>query len=214
LQSRKQKELLDKLLKHEKEYNVINFSSVLQASPRGDGDAILKAKIQMAKEPFAVLFADDIFAGKQPILGQLKNIFATSQKLVVGLKRVSPDRVYSYGVVKVEKIANRLYKIKDIIEKPSPGKAPSDLVACGRYVLTPEVFSYLEKVTANVKGEIILAQALKLMLEDGKIIYGYDLEGEWLECGKIADWLKSNLRACLEHPEYGPGLREWIKKQK
>lgn len=214
LESRNQKEVLEKLQRQEREYEKLVFSSVLQQSPKGDGDAILKAKSQVGKEPFGVLFADDVFSSKEPVLAQLKNIFATSQKMVIGLKKISKERLSSYGVVQVEKIANRLYKIKDIIEKPPIDKAPSDLAICGRYLLTPEIFSYLDKVTPTAKGEVILADALKMMLEDGKIIYGYDIEGEWLECGKTVDWIKSNLQVCLEHPEFGPKVREWLKNYK
>lgn len=211
LESRNQKEVLEKLLRQESEFEKISFSSVLQQSPKGDGDAILKVKSQVGKDPFGVLFADDVFVTKEPVLAQLKNIFATSQKLVVGLKKIPRERLSSYGVVQVEKIANRLYKIKDIVEKPSIDKAPSDLAICGRYLLTPEIFTYLDKVTPTAKGEVILADALKMMLEDGKIIYGYDIEGEWLECGKTIDWLKSNVQVCMQHPEFGPKMKEWIK---
>ncbi|MDD5146611.1 MAG: sugar phosphate nucleotidyltransferase [Candidatus Pacebacteria bacterium] len=214
LESRGQKEILEKLQEHDQELESLAISSVQQISPRGDGDAILKAKNQVAKEPFAVLFSDDLFVAKVPATEQLKQVYSTAQKSVIGLKKMPPEKVPAYGAVKVEKIASRLYKIKDIIEKPPIDKAPSDLVICGRYILMPDVFSYLDGVTPNKKGEVILADALKAMLEDGKIIYGYDIEGEWLECGKTADWLKSNLLVCLEHPEYGPMLRDWVKKFK
>lgn len=215
LKTRKQNDLLEKLEKTETEFKDISFCSVLQQTPRGDGDAILKAKSQVNKEePFGVLFADDVFSAKIPALLQLKNIFATSQKTVLGLKRLPPEKIPSYGIVQVEKIANRLFKIKDLIEKPLLEKAPSDLAICGRYVLPYDVFGYLENTSLTKKGELILAETLKLMLQDGKIIYGYEIEGEWLECGKIIDWLKSNLILCLQHPEYGPVLKEWMKKQK
>lgn len=121
--------------------------------------------------------------------------------------------ISSYGVVKVDKIANRLYKIKDIIEKPKKQEdIPSDLAIVGRYIITPLVFDYLKKVSPNHKGEIILAEALRNMLKDGKIVYGYEMEGEWLECGNKSNWLKSNLRICLQHPEFGPMLKDYLKK--
>ncbi|MCX6789166.1 MAG: sugar phosphate nucleotidyltransferase, partial [Candidatus Gribaldobacteria bacterium] len=174
----------------------------------------LKAEKKVGKEPFAVVFFDDIFITKTPALTQLINVFQTSQKIVVGLKKAPPEKLPFYGVVKAEKIANNLYKIKDIVEKPALGQAPSDLALCSRYILTDEIFPYLKKIPANAKGEIILADAFKAMLADGKIIYGYEIEGDWLECGNMADWLKSNLTLCLRHPKYGPALKEWLKKYK
>jgi UTP--glucose-1-phosphate uridylyltransferase len=214
LKKRNQKELLEKLKKGELEFEGISFSFTLQQFPKGDGDAVLRAKTKIGKEAFGVLFPDDILVSKIPALAQLKKIFKTSQKPVIALKKLPKEKVSAYGVVAVEKIANRLYKVKEIQEKPTQDQAPSDLVIVGRYVLSPEIFSYLEKTPPNKKGEIILAEALKLMIKDGKIIYGYEIDGEWLECGRTEEWLKSNLYLCLQDPEYGPILREWLKKMK
>ena len=215
LAKRNQKEILKILEKLDKEFEGISFSAVLQPSPRGDGDAILKARKMVNKDACGILFGDDIIVSKVPALEQLSNIFKTCQKPILCLKKVPKDKLSSYGVVKVEKIAHRLYKIKDIIEKPKDEtEAPSDLAIVGRYIITPLVFDYLKKTRANAKGEIILAEAFKTMLKDGKMIYGYEIEGEWLECGNKINWLKSNLYLCLNHPEYGPMLKEWLRKIK
>jgi len=214
LKERNQKELLEKLEEFYTEYQDLTFSGVVQLLPKGDGDAVLKARRQIGKENFAVLFPDDVWESRIPPTLQLKKIFLTSQKPVIGLKKIEKEKVSSYGVVMAERIATRIYKIKDIVEKPSIEEAPSDLVIAGRYTFSPDIFNYLTKTPPNKKGELILAEALKLMINDGKIIYGYELEGEWLECGNIQDWLKSNFYLCLKNPEYGPMLREWLKKLK
>jgi UTP--glucose-1-phosphate uridylyltransferase len=214
LKNRNQKKLLEKLEKFYEEYQGISFSTVFQLLPKGDGDAVLKTRRQIGKENFAVLFPDDVWEGKVSALAQLKKIFVTSQKPVIGLKRVEKEKISSYGIVGVEKIATRIYKIKEIVEKPSVSEAPSDLAIVGRYVFSPDIFNYLTKTPPNKKGEIILAEALKSMIKDGKIVYGYELEGEWLECGTIRDWLKSNFYLCLRDPEYGRMLREWLRKMK
>lgn len=214
LQKNNKKELLAVLDGIQKEVQGVSFSLVVQQMPKGDGDAILRAEKKMGKNPFAVSFCDDVFISKKPVLGQLKRIFETSQKPIIGLKSVANERTAFYGTAKVEKIAHRLYKIKAIVEKPEPEQAPSNLVFCGRYIFTPEIFKYIRKTTPNKKGEVILAEALRLMLEDGKIIYGYEIEGEWLECGNMADWLKSNLYFCMHHPKYGPMLKEYLKQMK
>ena len=208
------KQYLKVIKEKEKEFENLSFSFSFQHLPKGDGDAVLKAKNYIKKEGFAVLFPDDVFESKNPPLCQLKKIFQTSQKPIIGLRKVPKDKVSSYGVVSVEKIANKLYKIKGIREKPASEQASSDLVIVGRYMLTPEIFGYLKKTKENKRGEIILAEALNLMIKDGKMIYGYEISGEWLECGKKIDWLKSNLYLCLKHPEFGPILREWLKKIK
>jgi len=213
LEKRNQKDILKSLKDIDKEIENISFSSVIQQNPKGDGDAILKAQKIIGKDACGVLFGDDIILSKVPALEQLSNIFKTCQKPIVCLKKVPKDMLSSYGVVKVDKIANRLYKIKDIIEKPKKEEdIYSDLAIVGRYIITPLVFEYLKKVNSNHKGEIILAQAFKDMLKDGKIVYGYEVEGEWLECGNKLNWLKSNLRICLQHPEFGPILKDYLKK--
>lgn len=215
LLKRNQKEILKSLKRLDKELEGISFSAVIQQAPRGDGDAILRAQKLINKDACGVLFGDDIIVARVPALEQLSNIFKTCQKPILCLKKVPKDKLSSYGVVKVEKIAHRLYKVKDIIEKPKDEtEAPSDLAIVGRYIITPLVFDYLKKTRANNKGEIVLAEALRAMLKDGKMIYGYEIEGEWLECGNKVDWLKSNLYLCLNHPEFGPILREFLKKIK
>jgi len=188
LEKRNQKEILKSLRELDKEIENISFSSVIQPNPKGDGDAILKAQKMIGKEACGVLFGDDIILSKIPALEQLSNMFKTCQKPIVCL-------------------------IKDIVEKPKKEEdAPSDLAIVGRYIITPLVFEYLKKVNLNHKGEIILAEAFKDMLKDGKIVYGYEIEGEWLECGNKANWLKSNLHICLQHPEFGPMLKDYLKK--
>jgi len=182
LAKRNNEELLKELKAMDQLFEGVSFSLVIQPKPKGDGDAVLQAKTQMGKSAFAVMFTDDLFWSKTPAVGQLKKIFTTAQKPVIGLKKVPENKLSSYGVMAVEKIASRLYKIKGIVEKPAPGEAPSDLAICGRYVFTPEIFGYLEKTAPTQKGEVILADVVKKMIEDGKIIYGYELEGEWLDC--------------------------------
>ncbi len=117
-------------------------------------------------------------------------------------------------MVAVEKIAHYLYKIKKIIEKPEVSQVPSDLAVVGKYILTPEVFDYLKKASPSKKGEIILSEVLDKMLNDGKIIYGCELRGEWLECGDKLKWLKSFLYFAIKDPRFGKELRDYLKEIK
>lgn len=214
LKLRKNEALLERLKKFEENFKNISFSFVTEKEPLGDGHAILQARRLIGKEPFAVLFDDDIVESKKPCLYQLAQIFKTCQRPVMSLRKLPKARLSAYGVVGIEKIANRLHKIKKIIEKPSLGEGPSDLAVVGKYILTQEVFSYLQKLSPDSRGEIILANALGKMINDGKLVYGYEFEGEWRECGNPQSYLETNFHFSLAHPEYGPKLKEFLKNEK
>jgi len=214
LKERKKDYLLTELKSLKELCQGLSFSYVFQQRPLGDGHAILQAKDKIDKDGTAVLFADDVVDTPSPCLAQLLKVFKTCQKPVIALYRLPKERLPFYGIVAVEKIANRLYKIKKIIEKPSIEEAPSELAIVGKYVLTPEVFEYLAKSKPGKRGEIILAEALDKMLKDGKIIYGYEFEGEWLECGNKLGWLQSFLYLSLRHKEYGPKLKKYLREIK
>jgi len=206
--------LLKELEELQKLYQDLSFSFVIQKKPLGDGHAILQAKKLVKDEPVAVSFGDDIVESEIPCLLQLTKIFKTSQKPIIALYRVPREKIPSYGIVKVEKIANRLYKIKKIIEKPDIDEAPSNLAIVGKYILTSEVFDYLQKTKVLKRKEIILADVFDEMIKDGKIIYGYEFKGSWLECGEKLDWLKCHFYLSLKHPEFGPKLKEYLKELK
>ena len=171
----------------------------------------MQAAKEVKNNPVAVSFGDDIVDSDTPALLQLMNIYKTCLTPVVALKELPPEKVPAYGAVAVEKIANNLYKIKKIIEKPEPSQIPSNMVIVGKYILTPDVFGYLKKATPSKKGEIILAEVLDKMLGDGKIIYGYELKGNWLECGDKLKWLKSFFYFALKDPRYAEELKKYIK---
>ncbi len=212
LKERKKTDILEELKSLEDLCSDLTFSYVLQNKPLGDGHAILQAAKNVRGEPVASMFPDDIFDSKEPVLLQLANIFKTCQKPVIGLRSIAKEKIPAYGIVGVEKIANKLHKVKKIIEKPSLEETPSDLAIAGRYILTPEVFDYLKKAKPSKKGEIILAEVLEdQMIKQGKVIYGYEFSGEWLEAGDKLKWLKSNIYLSLHHPRYGNEIREYIK---
>lgn len=213
LKERKKDQILKTVREFHETLKDISFSQVLQQKPLGDGHAVLQAAKLIGDEPCAVLFADDIVDSDTPCLLQLSKIFKTCEKPIISLYRLPAEKLYLYGIVAVEKIANRLFKIKKIIEKPSPEEAPSDLAIVGKYILTPEVFEYLKKTTPDKTGEIRLAGAFDKMIKDGKMVYGYEFEGKWLECGNKLDWLKSNIYLSLKHPQFGPELRKFLKLQ-
>ncbi len=214
LKKSKRTELLEEYKEFEQFAKSISFSYVVQKNPQGDGHAVLQAAKEVGREPFACLFADDIVDAKTPCLAQLQKIFKTCQKPILSLYPVSEKRVSSYGIVEVEKIANRYHKIKKIVEKPPLEQAPSRLAFLGKSILTPEVFDYLKKAKPNNKKEIVLTETFSNMLEDGKVIYGYEIEGRWLECGDKTSWAKSSIYFALKDPKLGPEIESFLKEIK
>lgn len=212
LAKRKKESILKEMKDFEQVFDGISFSFAVQKEPLGDGHAILQAAKYIKQEPFVVSFGDDVVDSEEPAISQLINIFKTcNAPVVMALKQLPQDKVPAYGVVAVEKIASHLYKIKKIIEKPEPDKAPSDLVVVGKYVLAPEVMQYLKKAKPTKRGEIVLAEIFDKMLTDGKIIYGYELKGEWLECGDKLKWIKSFFYTALKDPKFRDELKQYLK---
>lgn len=208
---RKKEHILKELHDFEKLFEDISFSFVMQKMPMGDGHALLQAAKLVGGEPVAVSFGDDVVASEEPALLQLMNIFKTCQAPVIALKSLPKEVISAYGNVAVEKIANHLYKIKKIIEKPAPDQIQSNLVIVGKYVLTPDVFDYVKIAAPGEKGEIILGEVFEKMLNEGRTIYGYELKGEWLECGDKLKWLKSFFYMALHDQRFGKQLRDYLK---
>ncbi len=211
LQKRKKEQPLKELKEFEAMFEDIKFDFVVQKSPEGDGHALLQAKKLLENEPVAVSFGDDIIDSPDPALAQLMNVFKTCNAPVLALKELPREKIPAYGSVAVEKIASHLYKIKKIIEKPDPKDIQSNLVIVGKSILTPQVFDYLKVAKPSEKGEIILGEVFETMLQDGLPLYGYQVKGEWLECGDKAKWLKSFLYLALKDERFGKELREYIR---
>lgn len=209
--ARKKDKLLKELKEFQESFQGIKFSFVVQKSPKGDGHALLQAEKFGKDEPVVALYNDDIIDSEIPAAEQLIEIFKTCQAPVIGLKRLPKERIPAYGAVQVEKIASNIYKIKKIIEKPEPSQIPSDLAIIGKYVLTPEVFTYLKSAKPSKKGEIFLSETLERMIDEGKSVYGCELKGEWLECGDKLKWLKSFFYLTLKDPLYKDELKQYLK---
>ena len=208
---RKKDKILQELKDFEGFFEDMEISYVVQKNPLGDGHALLQAQKQISDEPVVVSFGDDVVYSQEPACLQLINVFKTCSAPVVALKSLPREVVGAYGNVAVEKIAYGLYKIKKIIEKPSPEQIQSNLVIVGKYVLTPEVFNYLKKAEPSEKGEIILGEVFSKMLDDGFPIYGYEVKGEWLECGDKKKWMRSFLYMALHDPVFGREMKDYLK---
>jgi len=191
----------------------ISFSYVFQNEALGDGHAVLQAKEMSQKEPCVVLFGDDIVDSEVPCSKQLTEVYNKYQAPVIALYKLPEEKLSSYGIVKVEKVGERLYEILGIEEKPALGQAPSNLAVVGKYVINSDVFDFLENTPSQAKGEIRLAGAFNEMIKKGMTIYGYEFEGKWLECGNKAAYFKSNLYLSLKHPQFKDELKKFLKEE-
>lgn len=187
------------------------FSYVRQPFPFGDGHAILCAKNLTNGEPFAVLFGDDIVDSKVPCLKQLTAVFQKYGDSVVALEKVPKKDVASYGVVSSAKIGEKLHEIKDMVEKPNVKDAPSDLIIIGKYILTPDIFNYLEALgQGSANNEIRLSNGLKLMLAN-RAVYGLEFSGKRHDCGSKLGLLKAQVEFGLKHPEIKKEFKKYLK---
>lgn len=188
-----------------------NFFYVRQKLPRGDGDALLCAAHLTNNEPVAVLFGDDIVDSRLPCLLQMIKVFEKYRDCVIALDEVPQSEVRYYGVVKALKISDRIYEIKDIIEKPESRKAPSNLVIVGKYIITSEVFKELRKLRTSKTKELRLADALKSLLKKHPI-YGLKFEGKRYDCGNKIGYLKATIDFALKHPVVKKEFRKYLKE--
>lgn len=212
LKKRKKEEILKELEDFEKIFKEISFSQVYQKKPLGDGHAIFQARRKIKRETIAVLFGDDVIEAKEPVLSQMIAVFKKYKKPIIAIYPIEKERISSYGVISGKEIEKGIFKIEKIVEKPKVEEAPSNLAIVGRYILTPEVFEYLEKAKRGKTGEIHLSEVLEKMIEDKKEILAYQFEGKWLECGNKINYLKSLIYLTLKHPKFGKEISEYLKK--
>lgn len=186
------------------------FSYVRQPEPLGDGHAILCARhLVHPDESVAVLFGDDVIDGEVPAIKQLIDVYEKYADPVIALCEVPREDVHRFGVVNPHKIDERLYEIRAFVEKPKNEEAPSNLIAVGKYVITPEVFDKLEQ-SRNDDGEIRLANAFVRMIAEDRPIYGYEVEGERYDCGDKFGFLQATIHMGLKHPETRDKLKKYL----
>lgn len=189
------------------------FAFVRQSKPLGDGHAVLSAlPFIEAHEPVAVLFGDDIIDGKVPALRQLMDVYEKYGDPVIALHKVPKKMAPSFGVVDGKRLDKKTWKISRFVEKPKLSEAPSDLIAIGRYILTPEVMTLLKKTKSGPDGEIRLAGAFDVLLAQKKALYGCIFDGVWHNCGNKLGFLKAQIELGLQHKEIGKDLKRYLKQ--
>lgn len=186
-----------------------NIHYIRQKEPRGLGHAILTAKHFIGNEPFAVLLGDDVVASKQPCIGQMIDVYNEYKTSVLGVQKVAHDVVNKYGIVDCKYIDDRVYKVKDLVEKPNIEDAPSDIAILGRYIITPTIFEYLETQDAGTGGEIQLTDALK-RLACNEAMYAYDFKGHRYDVGTKIGFIQANIEFALRNSELKDDMKEYI----
>ncbi|HXG17428.1 MAG TPA: UTP--glucose-1-phosphate uridylyltransferase GalU, partial [Calidithermus sp.] len=186
---------------------------VRQKEPLGLGHAILCARFLVGQEPFAVFLGDDIIGGAPvPCMRQLLDVFARYGHPVIAVERVPPERVQQYGVIAarpVDGAGGRVWEITDLVEKPRPDQAPSDLAIIGRYVLTPDLFDLLADTAPDGRGEIQLTDGLR-RLRQRRPIYAVEFEGKRFDTGDKLGFLKATVEFALARPDLADEFRAYL----
>lgn len=190
--------------------NLIKIFYVRQKIPMGLGHAVLMAKEIVKDEPFAVVLADDVIDSEVPCIKQLINIYERFQSTVLALERVPVEETKSYGIIKGKQISERLFEIEDMVEKPDPSSAPSNIAIIGRYILTPKIFDTIERTPPGAKGEIQLTDAIRALLPEEKV-YGYLFEGKRYDAGDKFGFIKATIELSLKREDIGEKVKEFIR---
>lgn len=190
--------------------DMIKIVSIRQKKPLGLGHAVLQAKHLIGDEPFAVILGDDIIDSQKPCLLQMVEVYEKYKKPVIAVQKVPKEDTSRYGIIKGRETDNRVYMLDDVVEKPLPGKAPSDLAIIGRYILTPEIFDILENTPPGTGGELQLTDGLKELLRKKGMI-GYRFEGDRYDGGDKLGFLLANIAYAMKRPEIKDRLLAYIK---
>jgi UTP--glucose-1-phosphate uridylyltransferase len=186
------------------------FYSMRQGEIHGLGHAVEQARRWVGDDPFAVILPDDLVLAREPCLGQLMKVYERFNRPVVALEQVPPAETHRYGVVAGTEVEPRTFKLSDMVEKPKPGTAPSNMAIIGRYILTPEIFALFDGAEYGTGGEIQLTDAMRQLIPKG--IYGHVFEGRRCDAGSPLGFLGANLAYALSSPSLKPQVMGLLKE--
>ena len=193
--------------------DMVTFCYIRQKKALGLGHAVLTAKRVIGDEPFAVLLGDDIIDAKVPALLQMMEVYKRYPATILAIQKVPKSQTQHYGIIDAKKIENGIYLVKDLVEKPMPSEAPSNLAIIGRYILTPEIFTALEQTKPGKGGEIQLTDGLRLLMEK-QPIYAYEFDGVRHDAGDKLGFLKATVEFGLKNREFGGEFKSYLQKLK
>ncbi|MEG0297591.1 MAG: UTP--glucose-1-phosphate uridylyltransferase GalU [Clostridium sp.] len=192
--------------------DMVDIHYIRQKEPRGLGHAIHCAKAFVGNEPFAVLLGDDVVDSEVPCLKQLMNCYDEYKTSILGVQTVNDNDVNKYGIVNGIHIEDRVYKVKDLVEKPAIDEAPSNVAILGRYIITPQIFDILEKTAPGKGGEIQLTDALKTLIGN-EAMYAYNFEGRRYDVGDKLGFLQATVEFALKKPELRDSFVDYLKSE-
>jgi len=190
--------------------SLINVAYVRQGEPLGLGHAVLVSRTLVGNQPFAVILADDVIDATPPALAQMLQVFDEVGGPVLLVERVPRADIPSYGIIDAEVIRPGVYRIKDLVEKPSADQAPSDLAIIGRYILTPDIFDALEETARDRVGEIQLTNGLQRLLKR-RPLYACEVQGVRHDTGNKLGYLKAVVYFALRRPDLAGPFREYLR---
>ena len=184
----------------------VSCTYIRQKEALGLGHAVMCARHLIGDEPFGVILADDLIDAKVPVMKQMAQVHAKHGGSVIAVHDVPREETGSYGIVSADAVSKGLSKLTNIVEKPKPEDAPSTLGVVGRYILSPRIFHFLEKLPRGAGGEIQLTDAIGRLLRE-EAVYGYEFEGTRYDCGSKLGYLQATVNYALKHPEVAEGFR-------
>lgn len=190
--------------------NLVDIHYIRQKEPKGLGHAIHCAKTFVGNEPFAVMLGDDVVDSEVPCLKQLIDCFNEYKTSVLGVQKVAEDQVSKYGIVEGIEIEDRVYKVKNLVEKPKEGETNSNTAILGRYIITPRIFDILEHTEPGKGGEIQLTDALQTLMGE-EAMYAYNFEGRRYDVGDKLGFLQATVEYALKREELKDDFREYLK---
>lgn len=190
--------------------NLANMFYVRQKEQKGLGHAIWTARQFIGDEPFAVLLGDDIVQAETPAIKQLMYQHEKTGKSIIGVQQVNENETHRYGIVDLIESRKNLFSVNRFVEKPRPGTAPSNLAIMGRYVLTPQIFDYLNRQEIGAGGEIQLTDAIEHLNSDD-CVYAYDFKGERYDVGEKIGFVKTTIQFALNDKEMSEDIKNFIK---
>lgn len=191
--------------------NLAEIYYIRQKEPKGLGHAISCARTFVGNEPFAVMLGDDVVDNDVPCLKQLIDVYNEYKTTVLGVQEVAPENVNKYGIVKGMHIENGVYKVKDLVEKPEIGKAPSNVAILGRYIITPRIFEILENTAPGKNGEIQLTDALKELVTQ-EAMYAYNFKGKRYDVGDKLGFLQATVEFALKRNDLKEEFFNYLKE--
>lgn len=190
---------------------IANLYYIRQKEPKGLGHAVLTAKTFIGDEPFAVLLGDDVIDSETPAIKQMMDVYEKYGSTVLGVQTVKREDTNKYGIVDGIQLENRVYEVKNMVEKPPVEQAPSNVAVLGRYIISPDIFKYLETQEVGAGGEIQLTDALNRLAKDEKV-YAYDFIGRRYDVGNKMGFLQATVEFALKRPDLRDEFKDYLKQ--